>query len=339
VAFFLPMIGFDMMTTADQKLAYFLDLEPEVDDFRSAVIEGLSSAQKWVPPKFFYDAEGSKLFDKICDLDEYYVTRTELFLLNTHGEEIGSCIGPRARIIEYGCGSSLKIRALLDALNDPTDYVAIDISREHLRMTAEGIAVDYPSLSVGAVCADFSMRLDLPERQESSAGRTVAFFPGSTIGNQIPSEAREFLVRVRQEIGDEGGLLIGVDLEKDEPTLRAAYNDQAGVTGAFNLNLLHRMKRELGAELTVENFIHDAPYNPDERRIEMHLRSLCRQTIRLGADEFQFEEDETIHTENSHKYSLERFAKMAEDTGFRVKSVWIDPQQLFSVQYLEAAPA
>ena len=323
------------MNSTQSSLAYFLDLEPEVEDFRAAVIDGLSENPKWIPPKFFYDAPGSKLFDQICELEEYYVTRTELAIMRQFGSQIGERIGPRARIIEYGCGSSLKIRALLDALIEPSSYVAIDISREHLRATAEEIAVDYPALEVGGVCADFTAKLDLPD-DASGGGRVVGFFPGSTIGNQTPDEARAFLQGVRAEVGDSGGLLIGVDLEKDVEILNAAYDDRAGVTAAFNINLLHRMKRELGAVLNVDGFEHVALFNADKKRVEMHLRATSPQTIILDGNSFSFAEGETIHTENSHKYSLDNFAALAEQTGFAVVAAWTDPDELFSVQFLEA---
>lgn len=321
---------------SDDVLAFFLDLKPKLEDLRSAVVEGLSKEQKSIPPKFFYDDAGSVLFDEICELPEYYVTRTEIGILQANAKEIGEAIEPRATIIEYGCGSSLKIRSLLDALIDPAGYVAIDISREHLRNTAVGIANDYPDLHVGAICADFTSEFAVPDDTAMPIERTVGFFPGSTLGNQRPGEAQEFLAGVRRQIGDDGGLLIGVDLRKNVDRLHAAYNDSAGVTAAFNLNLLTRIKRELGAELDVSGFVHDAFFNAKKSRVEMHLKSLSAQTITIDDHVFEFAAGETIHTENSHKYDLTEFADFVKPAGFTVASVWTDDKTLFSVQYLKA---
>ena len=276
------------------------------------------------------------LFDQICELPEYYVTRTEIGILEAQAAEIGRAVGAGATIIEYGCGSSLKIRTLLDALIDPAGYIAVDISREHLRKTAQGIAADYPGLKVGGICADFTDDFSVPHDIGMPMDRIVGFFPGSTLGNQRPGEALEFLKGVRRQVGDHGGLLIGVDLRKNLDVLHAAYNDSAGVTAAFNLNLLIRIKRELGADLDVEAFAHEAFFNKKKSRIEMHLKCLRAQEIKIDGQVFAFAEGETIHTENSHKYDLAEFKDFVRPAGFDVTAVWTDDQELFSVQYLEA---
>ena len=315
---------------------YFVDLQPETDDFLSTVLDGLSQSQKTIPPKFFYDAIGSKIFDKICEAPEYYVTRTEIALMKEIGEEINSLVEPKSIVVEYGCGSSLKIRALLSALPDSAEYLAIDISKSHLILTIKEIAADYPNLRVGAICADFSDALDWPEQARSEHDQRLAFFPGSTIGNQTPKEALEFLTRLRHMVGDQGSLLIGVDLKKNTEVLNSAYNDAAGYTAEFNLNLLQRMKKELDAELDISNFEHDAFYNEELGRIEMHLISQLDQTIQVGGQNFEFKKGETIHTENSYKYSIEEFSELAQKSGFVPVKAWTDADNLFSIHYMSA---
>lgn len=319
-----------------KKIAYFIDLQPEVEDFLSAIIEGFSKKQKSLPPKFFYDAYGSQVFDEICKTPEYYVTRTEIALMKQIGGEIGELAGTGSVVVEYGCGSSLKIRALFDALIDPVEYMAIDISKKHLINTAEEIAADYPGLRVGAICADFSAPLQWPAQADQSGGRRLAYFPGSTIGNQTPDEAREFLVRVRQMVGGAGSLLIGVDLKKDTAILNRAYNDAAGHTADFNLNLLRRMNNELGASIDLAHFEHQAFYNEQASRIEMHLVSKAEQVLKIDGRDFQFQAEETIHTENSYKYSAAEFIEMAEGCGFKSVRSWVDEYNLFSIHYLDA---
>ncbi|MDP6430196.1 MAG: L-histidine N(alpha)-methyltransferase [Rhodospirillales bacterium] len=312
-----------------------LDFEPKAEDFAGAVIAGLSSDPKSIPPKFFYDQRGSDIFNRICETEEYYVTRTEVALLAEIGPEVGQLAGAGVSVIEYGCGSSDKIRALLDALSSPAEYWAIDISRAHLLQSAGEIGLDYPDLSVNAVCADFTGGLELPEEM---AGRRLAFFPGSTIGNQTPGEAEAFLTGVRGMVGDAGALLIGVDLIKDTDRLNRAYNDAAGHTADFNINLLCRMQVELGAELDLDGFRHRAFFNAEKSRIEMHLLSSRAQTIRVAGREFKFAEGETIHTENSYKYDIPGFAGLAGRAGFDVTKSWTDAEQLFAIHFLDAAP-
>jgi dimethylhistidine N-methyltransferase len=315
-------------------LSYFADCQPSQEDFLAAVNRGFSQSQKNVPPMFFYDERGSALFNAICETEEYYVTRTEVALLDRIGPQIREITPRGMTVVEYGCGSNLKIRALLNALTDAAEYVAIDISREHLEAAADEIAEEYPKLKVGAICADFNTDMVFPE----GTGRPrLGFFPGSTIGNQTPARAQRLLSMMRRQLEDDGALLIGVDLKKDEARLNAAYNDAEGQTAAFNLNLLHRMNRELDAGIDVDAFAHKAFFNADESRIEMHLVSLKGQTVEIGGRHFDFAEGETIHTESSYKYEIDAFAAIAREAGFATAQVWTDSGGLFSIHYLKAA--
>jgi dimethylhistidine N-methyltransferase len=315
---------------------HLLDLKPKVEDFEAAVVHGLSADPKAIPPKFFYDAKGSELFNAICDTPEYYVTRTELALLDRIGPEVAALAGPHASVIEFGCGSSDKIRKLLTLLDRPTDYVAIDISREQLLQSADEIAIEFEDVHVSAICADFAHRFQIPKGFCSGTGRRLAFFPGSTIGNQTPEEALEFLKIVHETVAPDGALLIGVDLRKDVARLNAAYNDSAGVTAAFNLNLLHRMKGELGAKIDPAAFTHHAFFNEALSRIEMHLVSQKVQTVRVNGSTFAFAKGESIHTECSYKYDIEQFRRLTEKAGFRPRHSWTDENRLFSIHFLEA---
>ena len=313
----------------------FHDLGHEGEDFRAAVLAGLAQPQKQVPAKFFYDARGSQLFDRICELEAYYPTRTETGLLRRHAGEIAAAAGPEATLVEFGSGSSRKVRILLDGLEAPAAYVPIDISRAHLVAAAQVLAEDYPGLPVVAVCADYTRDFALPG--EVPAGVPLGFFPGSTLGNFAPVEAAGFLRRIAGLVGPGGGLLIGIDLQKDEAILHAAYNDPEGVTAAFNLNLLGRMRRELGAELDLEGFRHEAHYNRARGCIEMHLVSRRRQKIVIGERSFDLEQGETIHTEDSRKYTLDGFRAQAQAAGWRPLEAWVDDRRLFSLHYLVAA--
>ncbi len=317
-------------------LSFFIDAEPPRADFLGDVIHGLSQSQKTLSPKYFYDEEGSRLFDQICTLEEYYPTRTELALLATLGPHLAEFVKPGSTVIEFGSGSSVKIRTLLTILPRPRGYVAIDISRDHLQRAAQAIADDFPDLLVGAACADFTRPLALPDTFSSE--QRLGFFPGSTIGNFTPSEAVAFLKTVKNILGPDGLLLIGVDLKKDEALLNAAYNDSRGITAAFNKNILSRMKKELGADLDIDGFAHHAAYNREQGRIEMHLRSLRTQSIFIGAHEFPFSAHETIHTENSYKYSLEEFTALAAQAGMASAATWRDDQHLFSIHLLRMTP-
>ncbi len=324
-------------STESGRLSRFVDLHPPADSFREAVLAGLSKPQKELPSKLLYDARGSQLFDQITELKEYYPTRTELALLRDRADEIADLAGPEAVLVEYGSGASVKVRILLDALEDPAGYIAIDISREHLKAAANAIAADYPDVTVMAVCADYTQPFELPEVPDAD-GRRVGFFPGSTIGNFTPDEAVSFLASAAQTLGPGGALVIGADLKKDTDILRAAYNDSEGVTAAFNLNLLERINREMDADFDPDGFSHDAVWNSDKSRIEMHIRADSPQTARVGGTDFAFAEGETIHTENSYKFSLEAFQSIARQAGFTPECAWTDRDGLFSVHFL-AVPA
>ena len=313
-----------------------LDLCPDTSSLREEVLAGLQQSPKSLPSKFFYDERGSKLFDAICELDEYYPTRTEKALMDAHIGDITDALGPGVRLVEYGSGSSDKTRILLDHLTDPAGYVPIDISREHLVQAAEALAADYPGLPVLPVCADYTASFDLPA-PELPMARTVIYYPGSTIGNFERDEARAFLEHIAGLIAPSGGLLIGVDLQKDPGVLRAAYNDAEGVTAAFNKNVLRRINRELGANFDLGRFRHQAIYNEDEGRIEMHLVSEAAQRVTIDGVEIPFAEGERIVTEYSYKYTLEGFGELADAAGLCVERVWTDARAYFSVQY--ATPA
>ncbi len=302
-------------------------------DFGRAMLAGLASRPRSVAPKFFYDAAGSVLFDRICNLPEYYPTRTEIGILDRHALAIAGCVGANAEIVEFGAGSVLKIRHLLDALERPARFLPIDISGEHLHAAAAALRVDYPRLAIEPVVADFTQPLALPKPVGS--GCRVGFFPGSSIGNFTPEEAVRFL---RQAAGllHGGGMLIGVDLLKDPQRLHAAYNDADGATAAFNRNLLVRANRELGADFDPESFAHYAFFNPQAGRIEMHLISRSRQRVVVAGHRFEFEEGESIHTENSYKFSIEGFRRLASLAGFSPGPVWCDEAAWFSLHWLAA---
>ena len=313
----------------------FHDLEPDAGGFLDDVIAGLSQPQKALSPKYFYDQRGCELFEAICELPEYYPTRTELAMTQARVSEIAQRLGPECVLIEYGSGSSRKTRVLISALN-PVAYVPIDIAGEHLKAAALDLAGVFPELSIIAVCADYSRPLALPDIDRLGARRRIVYFPGSTIGNFTVPEARQFLVHARRLVGAGGAMLVGVDLKKNHGVLHAAYNDAQGVTAAFNANLLARINRELGADFDLAAFRHHAFYNADAGRIEMHLVSLKDQQVTLGGNVFPFRAGETIHTENSYKYSVAEFETLARAAGFEPEARWIDPQQLFSVHYLAA---
>jgi dimethylhistidine N-methyltransferase len=304
--------------------------------FRNDVLHGLGHDPKWLPCKYFYDAQGADLFDRICHLEAYYPTRTELAIMRCHVREMASLIGRRARLVELGSGSSTKTRILLDHAQELDAYVPVDISREYLARATEGLIRDYPHLSVVPVCADYSRPFTLPETRRSV--RTVVYFPGSTIGNFQPAEAKQFLKVIAGLCHGGGGLLIGVDLKKDRRILDVAYNDPEGVTAAFNLNLLARINRELDGDFDLGAFHHRAFYDAGEGRIEMQLVSASRQLVRVGRSIFSFAEGEAICTEYSYKYSIEDFAKLAVSAGWVVRRVWTDERSLFSVQYLAPSP-
>jgi dimethylhistidine N-methyltransferase len=305
------------------------------DRFREDVISGLSLPQKTLPPKYFYDARGSRLFAAICRLREYYPTRCELALTRRHLREIARFAGRGIELIEYGSGAGVKSRLLLRATR-PAAYVPVDISEAALQGAARRLAREFPWLALHGVVGDFLQPLRLPLHRRRGA-RRVVYFPGSTIGNLAPAEAHAFLGMTRGQVGARGAMLVGVDLKKDANTLHAAYNDARGVTAAFNLNLLARINRELGADFDLRRFAHYAFYNAGGGRIEMHLVSLARQTVAIGAHRFEFDTGESIHTENSCKYSVEEFGRMAEVAGFRAERVWLDGRGYFALFGLVAA--
>jgi dimethylhistidine N-methyltransferase len=307
-----------------------------VEDFQTAVLAGLSRAPKELPCKFFYDERGSKLFDDICALEEYYPTRTELGVLEANAERIAALIGENCQLVEFGSGSSVKIRILLDALKSVAAYTPVDISREHLIRSSQDLARDFPDIEVIAVCADYTRPFTVPRPRGTPDARRVVFFPGSTIGNFTPDAALDFLAGTAKVSGPGGGLLIGVDLKKDPKILEAAYNDREGVTAAFDLNLLLRINRELGADFDLSSWRHRAHYATATGRVEMHLVSQRRQTVHLDGSSFAFDAGETIHTENSYKYGLDEFRALASRAGFTPVEAWTDPNSLFSVHFFQS---
>ncbi|MBI4193945.1 MAG: L-histidine N(alpha)-methyltransferase [Betaproteobacteria bacterium] len=314
----------------------FCDLEPDAGSFLEEVLAGLAQPRKTLNPKYFYDERGCELFEAICELPEYYPTRTEMGMLEEHGRDIARLIGEGCALIEYGSGSGRKTRALIADLQ-PAIYMPIDIAAAQLRSSARRIAGIFPRLDVVAVCADYSRPLTLPQGERLKGRRRVIFFPGSTIGNFTAEEAHEFLQHARRLAGAGGAMVVGVDLKKDPGVLHAAYNDAQGVTAAFNLNLLARINRELGSDFDLAAFRHHAFYDAGAGRIEMHLVSLKDQRVMLNGRAFSFRAGETIHTENSCKYSVAEFQALARGAGLAPEYCWIDPRQLFSIHYLAVA--
>ena len=311
---------------------HFHDFQPALSNFREDILIGLKAKQKNISPKYFYDTRGSRLFDRICRLPEYYLTRTEIGLLKHYGTEIAEYIGPNIILFELGSGSSRKIRLLLDAIR-PDTYVPMDISKNHLFRSANILARDFPWLEIHAICVDYADSWNLPPGLKGN--RRIAFFPGSSIGNLAHEDAVGQLRRIAKLVGKEGGLLIGVDLVKDIDILEAAYNDRQQVTEAFNKNLLVRLNRELNADFQLDRFKHLAFYNRELDRIEMYLASEREQSIRVENERFHFDQGETIHTENSHKYSIAGFQRLAFRAGFYPVKVWTDPDNFFSIHYLQ----
>jgi dimethylhistidine N-methyltransferase len=309
------------------------DCKPGRERFLVDVLAGLQKRQKELPCKYLYDERGSRLYERICQLEEYYIPAIEASIMGAHIEEMAQLIGQQVRLIEYGCGNCKKVRFLLDYLDDPVAYVPIDISREQLRRVAGELSDSYPELEILPVCADYTSRFALPAASRQSR-RAVVYFPGSTISNFAPASARQFLEYLAQVCEPGGGLLIGVDLKKDPAVLHRAYNDSQGVTAAFNLNLLKRINRELGADFQPEQFEHYAFYNYPQGRVEMHLISQQDQTVHLDNTTITFAKGETIWTESSYKYSLDGFEKMAAAADWRVVRVWTDDKRWSSVQYL-----
>ena len=302
--------------------------------FLDDVIEGLSQPRKSLPPKYFYDAAGSRLFERICRLREYYPTRTELAITRKNLPRIAAFAGRGCALLEYGSGEGLKTRLLIEALR-PSLYTPVDISEDALRRAVARLAREFPWLRIAPVRGDFSRPLDIPA--PGRGARRVVYFPGSTIGNLTPDEAHGFLKMTRAQVGARGAMIVGVDLKKDANVLHAAYNDAKGVTAAFNLNLLARINRELGGDFDLRRFCHYAFYSPAEARIEMHLVSLEDQVVKIGRRRFRFGRGESIHTENSYKYSIESFAALAANAGFRRAKCWTDRRGLFALHGLAGA--
>ncbi len=307
-----------------------LDLEPATSDFLEQAVAGLSGSPRMLPSKFFYDERGSDLFQEICELPEYYVTRTETEILRQHGPEIAESIGDHAELVGFGTGAGVKTRMLLDHLESLIAYVPVDISKQRLKESAEALSREMPGLEILPVCADYLQPFDLPTPSRTPAHIAV-YFPGSTIGNMQPEVARHFLTRVARLCCHSGGLIIGVDLQKSPAILEAAYNDSAGVTALFNLNMLVRANRELGADFDLAQWRHRAIYNQEAHRIEMHLISERAQVVHLGDHEFHFAPGEKIITEFSYKHTIEGFSALAASAGFQLARVWTDPEQLFAV--------
>jgi dimethylhistidine N-methyltransferase len=304
----------------------------ECEQFRRDVLDGLRADQKHLPSKYFYDQRGSRLFDRICDLPEYYPTRTEMAIMHRHAPEMAECIGSGAMVVELGSGSSMKTGSLLKQVQRPICYVPVDISGEHLQEAAQRIAREFPDVEVRPLHADFSSDFRLPAAKTPIA-RRVAYFPGSTIGNFPPHAARKLLARIAQMVGPGGGLLIGYDLVKRRDTLERAYDDAQQVTAAFNKNLLRRINRELGGHFHLARFDHQAVYNASRHRVEMHLVSNADQIVSIGDQQISFAKGESIRTELSHKYRVESFNELAAQAGFGAGSVWTDSQCLFAVGY------
>ena len=300
--------------------------------FYQDVVSGLRKAQKQLPCKYFYDQRGAQLFDAICRTSEYYPTRTEIDLLKNCGGEISELIGPHAQIVEFGSGSGIKTRLLLRAALEIESYVGVDISQECLEDTTTELECTFPGMKIESLWADFTQPFAVPHSPR--AKRRVGFFPGSTIGNLLPHEAEEFLHNAARTLGHGGALIVGVDLKKDKRVLEAAYNDAAGATSEFNLNLLKRINQTFGGTFDLEAFAHNAHYNAAAGRIEMHLYSLAFQSVRVGGHTFAFSAGELIHTENAYKYSVQEFQALVQNCGFVPLKVWTDANNLFSLHFL-----
>jgi dimethylhistidine N-methyltransferase len=314
-----------------------LNLEPVNADFLAEVLAGLSSSPRTLPCKFFYDERGADLFQKICDLPEYYITRTETELLRRYAPEIAESIGRNAALIGFGTGAGIKTRLLLEHLQNPIAYIPVDISKQRLIDSAVELSRAMPALEILPVCADYLQELQFPKPLRKP-DHVAVFFPGSTIGNLEPPVAEDFLRKVCRLCGKSGGLIIGIDLQKSRDVLEAAYNDRAGVTAEFNLNLLVRANRELGTDFDLARWKHRAVYNPEQGRIEMHLISQGPQTVHIGGRDFAFADGEKIITEFSYKHTLEGFAHLAAKAGFReISRVWTDPQKLFAIFHFAVA--
>lgn len=296
------------------------------------VLEGLRMPQKTLPSKYFYDKKGSELFEEICELEEYYLTRTELQIMTQHIGEISSTLGENVQLLELGSGSSRKTRLLIKEMKNLHSYIPVDISGQYLEEITNDLEQEFPDLTIIPVTADYTGPFQLPASSEDV--RTIAYFPGSTIGNFTRDKAADFIGRIADIVGKDGGLLIGFDLIKDVEILQAAYDDSKGITAAFNKNILARLNRELNADFELNQFSHKAVFNKDRCRMEMHLMSLQKQHVTIDGMPVYFDKGETIHTENSHKYSLESFREMTKPY-FEQVTTWTDEEEWFAVQFLK----
>lgn len=313
-----------------------LDVQPppaRESEFYSHVMEGLSKTPKELHSKYLYDDRGSRLFSQICELDEYYPTDTEMGLTRNHAEDLAAQIGSGARLVELGVGDGRKTRILLRRLHELAAYVPVDISYEELDRCVDELSEEFSELEILPVCADFTADWELPKNGHD--GRTVFYYPGSTIGNFHPPQARDFLAELAELGGPRSGMIIGVDLDKDPEIIERAYNDAEGVTAEFTLNLLRRINRECDADFDRSQFEHEAVYQTDEQRIRTSIVSLCDQTVRFPTARFQFEAGEQMIVEYSYKYTIEGFADLSEEAGWRTRAIWTDEDRLFSVWFLE----
>ena len=308
----------------------------ETSKFREDVLAGLALEQKWIPAKYFYDGRGSELFEAICTVPEYYPFRAESEILDSSAEEIARAIGANALVIEPGSGMSKKVRPILRALQRPAGYVAVEISGEILEAARKELRAEFPQLPISTLCADYSDGIHLPPEMRLLGQRRVVFYPGSTVGNFHPDEAVAFLRLLHRLAGPGGAVLVGADLKKDRATLERAYDDAQGVTAAFNLNLLDRMNRELAGNFRVENFRHRAVYNESKGRVEMHLVSRVPQLVTVAGQTFAFREGETIHTENSYKYTTDEFTALASRARLGLRKFWLDSESRFALYYFVA---
>jgi dimethylhistidine N-methyltransferase len=311
---------------------------PATDSFLADVLDGLGKDQKELQCKYFYDEQGSLLFDQICELPEYYLTRTEQSIMDEHVSEMADQLGSGVMLVEFGSGSSTKTTALLDQLDSPAAYVPLDISEEHLLKTAETLRQRYPQIEILPLVADFTRRFELPQSKIRPTHAAV-YFPGSTIGNFTPAAAGQMLQTIANILAENGGLLIGIDLQKETAIIEAAYNDAQRVTDAFNLNVLHRVNRELGADFEVEHFSHEANYNEALGRVEIYVVSDREQRVTIAGHEFRFGQGERTLTEYSHKYTIEGFSQLAADAGFTLRKYWTDERKYFAVLHLVNDPA
>ena len=311
------------------------DLAPVQESFQGAVLRGLSAPRKFIPARFLYDEAGSRLFDGICELPEYYPTRTEMKILTDKAAEIAAAIGPDIALLEFGAGSSQKARLLLDALERPAAYEPIDVSRDHLVQLAEEVAAAYPELQVRAICADYTQPLELPD--SDTRLRRAGFFPGSTIGNLTEADARAFLAGWAGQLGRDGLMVVGVALRAPASVVLPAYDDAQGVTAAFTANVLVRTNKELGADFNASAFRHTPDYDETSGRMTIHLTSLKAQTVHIAGRPFDFTEGERLHVEDSNKYAVDDFQRLARSAGYAAETVWVDPRELFSVHVLRVA--